>query len=120
MNEHLFKKGESGNPAGRPVGSKSFTTQVKDALAQISKGTGTSYQEELIKAILHKAIVEKDTAMMRLIWNYLDGMPQQHIDHSSEDGSMSPLKDLTDEELEERIKDAKRRKAEEGEGEKSA
>jgi hypothetical protein len=31
----------------------------------------------LIKAILKRAIIDGDSATLRLIWNYLDGMPKQ-------------------------------------------
>ncbi len=35
---HRFKKGESGNPNGRPKGTISITTEIKKKLEQIPKG----------------------------------------------------------------------------------
>ena len=78
-----WPKGVSGNPAGRPVGSKSFTNKVRDALEKIADGKEYSYEEALVKSILKKAIVDGDAGSQRLIWNYLDGMPQQSTDITS-------------------------------------
>lgn len=78
-----FTKGDPNiNREGRPVGAKSFTTKVKEALEKIAEGKDFTYEEALVKAVLHKAIVDKDPTMMRLIWNYLDGMPMQDISHT--------------------------------------
>lgn len=74
-----FKPGQSGNPAGRPKGSKNFTTKVREALEKISKNDGCTYEEALIKSIIAKAIIDGDTRSQKLIWNYLDGMPQQNV-----------------------------------------
>ena len=74
-----FVKGQSGNPAGKPVGTKSFTTKVRIALEKIAEGKDYSYEEAFIKSILKNAIVEGDPATQRLIWNYLDGMPVQRL-----------------------------------------
>ena len=75
-----FKKGESGNPDGRPKGSKNFTTKVREALLKVAEGKEYTYEEAFLKAILKKAIIDQDTTIMRLIWNYLDGMPSQSVD----------------------------------------
>lgn len=79
-----WKKGVSGNPNGRPVGAKNFTTKVREALEALSDGKNISYEKELITAILDNAIVKKDIQAQKLIWNYLDGMPSQSIQHSGE------------------------------------
>ena len=78
-----FVKGQSGNPAGRPVGAKSFTTKVKEALEKIAEGKEYTYEEAFIKSILKKAIVDGDASTQRLIWNYLDGLPHQTMDMTS-------------------------------------
>lgn len=71
-----------GNP-GRPLGSKSFTTKVKEALLKIAEGKDFTYEEALVKKIMHKAIVEGDPQMIKLMWNYIDGMPAQSMDLTS-------------------------------------
>lgn len=75
-----FLPGVSGNPAGRPEGSKSFTTKVRLALEKIADGKDYTYEEAFIKSILKKAILDQDPTIIRLIWNYLDGMPRQTSD----------------------------------------
>lgn len=78
-----WKPGQSGNPAGRPVGSKNFTTKVREALEKIADGKDYTYEEAFIKSILKKAIIDGDTTIQRLIWNYLDGLPSQSVDVTS-------------------------------------
>ena len=75
----VFVKGQSGNPAGKPVGTRSFTTKVREALEKIADGKDYTYEEAFIKSILKKAIVDGDTSMQKIIWNYLDGMPITRI-----------------------------------------
>jgi len=65
------------NREGRPQGSKNFTTKVREALEKIAEGEDYTYEEAFIKSILKKAIVDGDSSIQRLIWNYLDGMPTQ-------------------------------------------
>lgn len=77
-----------GNPGGgRPVGSKNFTTKVREALEKVAldkdgKETGKTKEQLLIESILRKAI-SGDTYAMKLLWNYFDGMPQQKVDHTT-------------------------------------
>jgi len=85
-----FSKGDPNiNLAGRPVGAKNFTTKVREALEALSEGQDKdgkplSYERLLIESILYNAIVRKDPVSQRLIWNYLDGMPAQSIQHSGQ------------------------------------
>lgn len=78
-----FKKGESGNPAGRPPGALSFTSKVRAALEKIAMskdGEDISYEQLLVKRVLNKAIEQGDGRMIELIWGYLDGKPQTKTD----------------------------------------
>jgi len=65
---------------GKEKGSKSFTTKVREALEKIADGKEYTYEEAFIKSILKKAIIDGDSTIQRLIWNYLDGMPAQKLD----------------------------------------
>lgn len=95
-----LKKGVVLNPDGRPKGSKNFTTKVKDALELIAtkneQGKEISYEEALVQKILKLAIIDGDQQMIKLIWNYLDGMPTYRLE-----GNISTTNyDLTPEEKE--------------------
>lgn len=76
-----FNKGQSGNPNGRPKGSISITTRIKRELQKMPRGQKITYLEALIKKILKKAIVDEDKETIKLIWNYVDGMPKQALEH---------------------------------------
>ena len=67
------------NPNGKPVGTRSFTTKVREALEKIAEGKDYTYEEAFIKAILKKSIVDQDVGMMRTVWEQLDGKPLQRI-----------------------------------------
>jgi len=85
-----FQPGQSGNPDGRPKGSRNFTSKVREALEQIAEGRDYTYEEAFIKAILKKSIVDQDTGMMRTVWEQLDGKPLQRM--ANADGSnLKPL-----------------------------
>jgi hypothetical protein len=71
------------NPAGKPAGIPSFTSKVRAALQELNKEKGKTYERLLIEAILDKASTQKSSRVMGLVWNYLDGMPQQKVDHTS-------------------------------------
>lgn len=81
------------NRDGRPVGTKNFTTKVRQALEKIAEGKNYTYEEAFIKSILKKAIVDGDSQIMRLIWNYLDGMPVQKISGDSNNPFEIVIKD---------------------------
>lgn len=83
--EGKFVPGVSGNPNGRPKGSGiSITTEVKKKLAEIPEGQKATYLQLLISRIMKQAISEGDQQMITRIWNYVDGMPQQKTDITSD------------------------------------
>lgn len=93
MNEKPIKNGEKpirdergkwtvGNPGGpgRPRGSGlSITTEIKRKLEEIPEGQKVNYLQILIEKILHIAIDEGDTNMLKEIWHYIDGMPESKM-----------------------------------------
>jgi len=77
----LFKPGESGNPNGRPKGSISITTEIKNRLEEYKTiDEKKTYLRALIDKIMKKAIDDEDVSMITKIWNYVDGMPKQDIE----------------------------------------
>ena len=48
----LYKKGQSGNPGGRPVGSKSLKTYIKEKFAQMTDEEREEFLDGLDKRIL--------------------------------------------------------------------
>ena len=75
-----------GNPGcGRPKGSFSITEMIKKKLQEVPEGHEKTYAQQLIEAILNKAIAEQDTRVIKQIWNYMDGMPNQKITFDTEE-----------------------------------
>jgi len=74
-----FKKGQSGNPKGRPVGTLSITTEVKKKLLTIARNKNKTYLRLFIEQLFDKALKDGDVQMQKLIWNYIDGMPPQAL-----------------------------------------
>ena len=79
LKPYQFKKGQSGNPKGKPKGTISITSRIKVELQKHAKGSDKSYLDILIERILYKALQEGDKDMIKAIWSYVDGLPRQDI-----------------------------------------
>lgn len=77
---HLFKKGQSGNPKGKPKGSISLTAMIKRKLQVMSPDQKRNALEVLAENIIQDALDGSSEKMRELIWNYLEGKPRQGID----------------------------------------
>lgn len=78
-----FKKGDNRPPgAGRKKGSLNKATLTKKLSEYlIERINARGDVAEMMDALLDKAIKDKDIRAMRLIWNYLEGMPVQKLEH---------------------------------------
>ncbi len=63
----LFKKGQSGNPAGRPKGTKSLKTYVKEMIQDMTDEEKLTFLEGIDK---------------KTLWEMSEGKPKQDIDAS--------------------------------------
>lgn len=72
-----FIKGVSGNPKGRPPLGHSITEAIRELMDE---------KPEIKKALGSKVIelaLLGDMKAIRVIWNYLDGLPKQSVDITS-------------------------------------
>jgi len=75
-----WKKGQSGNLKGRPLKGYSITEMMKRMLEEkpeLRAAIGDKIAEKALKG---------DLVAMKLLWNYMDGMPTQGLEHSGKDG----------------------------------
>lgn len=102
-----FKKGQSGNPKGRPVGSKDYKTIMWEALEKIANDTGKESAEEIYKEILMKGAISARKGDYRFYKDILDrvhGSAIQKNEHTGKDGE--PLVPDRKQEIDEAIQKA--------------
>lgn len=68
----------AGNP-GKPKGARHMTTKIMEAIEKVSADSGKREDVELVRTLIRQA-KKGDMQAMKLIFNYVDGMPQQDID----------------------------------------
>lgn len=74
-----WKKGQSGNPNGRPEGSVSIVEGIKRKLLEIEPGNKKTYLELFLNKLFLKAIKDGNEQLMRDMINRVDGMPKQTV-----------------------------------------
>jgi len=76
-----FKKGFSGNPAGKPPGSISIVALLRQRLEEVPVGQLKTYAEQLVEITLENAIVRKDQKAISDIIAHIDGAPKKTVAH---------------------------------------
>jgi hypothetical protein len=97
IKEHEFKKGQSGNPNGRPKGSKNRSTIAKKWLEvqESSENPVTSEledmsQEDLMTLALIKKAREGDTQAYQKLMDSAYGAPLQQIEQTNIEQPLFP------------------------------
>lgn len=98
-----WKPGQSGNPKGAPIRKDSITHLMREFLKQSPEGKKVTYKELFIKKAFQKALGGDITAM-KLIWNYIDGLPTQNLNIGGQLDNPLLTKEVSKKELKE-IKD---------------
>lgn len=95
--EPRWKKGESGNPNGRPKGSRNRSTVAMEWLALVEKTknpiTGETEhleQQDIMTLALIKKAKDGDVAAYRELMDSAHGKAQQPIDHTSKGEKLGP------------------------------
>ena len=76
-----FKKGQSGNPKGKPVGALSMTTKIREFLMEYGKD-GETNADKLKRAMVLRAITKSDV-LAKEILDRIDGKVVQPTDITS-------------------------------------
>lgn len=89
-NSGSWKPGQSGNPNGRPKKGHTLTDAMRELLEakrQDPSKAGRSVQAKklFVESVYHRA-VNGDPTAMKLLWNYVDGMPEQKFAGTIEHG----------------------------------
>lgn len=73
-----WQPGQSGNPRGKRPDEASLTSLMRNYLNRTSdKNKNLKNKDIFIRKVFKRALVNNDIACIKLIWNYLDGMPKQ-------------------------------------------
>jgi hypothetical protein len=77
--EHQFKLGQSGNPKGKPKGTLSMTTLLREYLETKDPETGKYVKDIVNEAFVKRAVTKSDVLMKELL-DRTDGKVTQSID----------------------------------------
>ena len=68
------------NPDGKPIGTKHLSTQLKEMLFEKAEGSEHTHASLLNKRVLKKAIVDGDMRAVELVYDRVEGKPQQDME----------------------------------------
>jgi hypothetical protein len=92
-----FKPGQSGNPKGRPTGTKNLATDLEEELSQkitVTEGgkqQETTKQRAMLKSLFAKAL-KGDTRAAGVLINLIIGLEQSRV--ANQDPEAIPAEDL--------------------------
>lgn len=75
IEKYQFKKGQTGNPNGRPPKKVSIISHVKDYADQIPDGKEMPRAQLLALALWEKALDQDDEFAQKILLEHLDGRP---------------------------------------------
>jgi hypothetical protein len=92
-----FQPGQSGNPKGRPKKEQSLTNIMREMLDEIRETPGDDKSKKIeLKILLVRKMIdmalEGDMTAMRHVFQYIDGMPLQKIELSTEQEFIDALR----------------------------
>ncbi len=77
-NKGQFKKGQSGNPSGRPK-NQTFTKELRMFMNELDPVMGVQRLEYIVSVLFSKAC-EGDLSAIKMIMDRVDGLPTQHVE----------------------------------------
>jgi len=75
---HLFQKGQSGNPKGKPKGARHFSTLLKEAIIKVAEGDAEPADRMIVKQLVDKA-KKGDLQAIDRVLDRVDGKAEQTI-----------------------------------------
>ena len=90
--------GVSGNPAGKPPGTRHMSTLLEDAIKKVATDRGEPHDILIVRALIEQA-KKGDVKAIREVFDRLEGKPVQTIDAKVTAKTDNPLKELPDDEL---------------------
>jgi hypothetical protein len=98
-----FRPGVSGNPNGRPRTAK-FSEAARQLLAEIDAKSGETNAESLVRHCFKRAM-HGSARHLELLLAYVEGKPKQGVELSGPDGGAMKFENMSDAELDTRLKD---------------
>ena len=72
LKKHRWKKGQSGNPKGRPKGAVGLTKRIEEKLLESFQGDDSQQLADLLAAAIVKAMLKDPLKAERLISRFMD------------------------------------------------
>ncbi len=84
--DHLFKKGQSGNPNGRPTGAENFSTKWRRAVEKIGSQNGMTADEieQQLLLVGYKKAKDGDFKFYQDVFDRVYGKAPQTVDFKGE------------------------------------